>query len=57
MKKRNLKNLNLEKKVISKLDLNTESLKGGIGTLRQDTCPGYGATSIYPYVCKVTCPD
>ncbi|MGB5818014.1 MAG: hypothetical protein WBG90_00920 [Saonia sp.] len=53
MKKRSLRNLKLEKKVVSNLNVTANAVKGG--SLRQDGCPGYGQTSARPVVCKIVC--
>lgn len=49
MKKRNLKNLQLNKKSISKL-ISPDEIKGGITA---GGCNGF--TSVRPYVCKIQC--
>ncbi|WP_158596995.1 hypothetical protein [Aquimarina sp. BL5] len=57
MKKACLKNLKLEKNIISNLSKIANGIKGGdyTNTLRENGCPGAGITSVSPYVCKITC--
>ncbi len=58
MKKRSIKNLKLEKNVISNLSTISHNIRGGLfpNTLRQDGCPGYSQTSGSPCgKCKITC--
>ncbi len=55
MKKRSLKNLKLEKNVISNLSAIAHTIKGGGTTLHHNGCQGTSETSIRPDVCKVYC--